>query len=110
MKVYLSLPISGQPTKERMDYANQVKREIECTYRCGWGYFKFEDELNIITPFDVCPEPDKPYSYYMGKDIEALLECDAIYLCEGWQNSKGCMAEFEVARMYGKEIIFEREW
>ena len=37
MKVYLSLPISGQPTKERMDYANQVKQEIECTYRCGWG-------------------------------------------------------------------------
>ena len=30
---------------------------------------------------------------------------DAIYMCEGWQNSKGCMAEFEVARVYGKEII-----
>ena len=66
------------------------------------------NEWEIITPFDVCPEPDKPYSYYMGKDIEALLECDAIYLCEGWQNSKGCMAEFEVARIYGKEIIFEK--
>ena len=44
----------------------------------------------------------------MGKDIEALLECDAIYMCEGWQNSKGCMAEFEVARIYGKEIMFEK--
>ena len=70
MKVYLSLPISGQPTKERMDYANQVKQEIECTYRCGWGYFKFEDELNIITPFDVCPEPDKPYSYYWARILK----------------------------------------
>ena len=36
------------------------------------------------------------------------MECDAIYLCEGWQNSKGCMAEFEVARIYGKEIMFEK--
>lgn len=61
-----------------------------------------------ITPFDVCPEPDKPYSYYMGKDIEALLECDAIFLCEGWQNSKGCMAEFEVARIYNKQILSEK--
>ena len=107
MKVYLSLPISGKPTKERMAYAEQVKRKLECTYRCAWGYSKFGDKLNIITPFDICPEPDKPYSYYMGKDIEALLECDAIYLCEGWQDSKGCMAEFAVAKIYNKKIIIE---
>lgn len=34
-----------------------------------------------------------------------LLECDAVYFCIGWQRSKGCMAEFEVARVYGKEIL-----
>lgn len=107
-RIYVSLPISGCPINQRKEYAYRVKRELECGHYAGWGYFKDEDETQIVTPFDVCPEPDKPYSYYMGKDIEALLECDAIYLCEGWQNSKGCMAEFEVARIYGKEIIFER--
>lgn len=107
-RIYLSLPISGYPINQRKEYAYQVKRELECGHYAGWGYFKDEDEIQIVTPFDVCPEPDKPYSYYMGKDIEALLECDAIYLCEGWQNSKGCMAEFEVARIYGKEIMFEK--
>ena len=56
---------------------------------CRVGYFKDEDEIQIVTPFDVCPEPDKPYSYYMGKDIEALLECDAIYLCEGVAELQG---------------------
>ena len=50
---------------------------------------------------------DAKSELFKRKDIEALLECDAIYLCEGWQNSKGCMAEFEVARIYGKEIMFE---
>ena len=75
------------------------------------GYSKFGDELNIITPFDVNENEDKDsYARKMGNDIEALLECDAIYLCEGWQNSKGCMAEFEVARIYGKEIMFEKQW
>ena len=109
MKIYISLPISGQPTKERMAYAEQVKQDLECTYRRGWGYSKSGDELNIITPFDVNENEDKDsYARKMGNDIEALLECDAIYLCEGWQNSKGCMAEFEVARIYSKEIIFER--
>ena len=109
MKVYLSLPISGQPTKERMAYAEQVKQELECTYRRDWGYSKFGDKLNIITPFDVNENEDKDsYARKMGNDIEALLECDAIYLCEGWQNSKGCMAEFEVARIYNKQILFEK--
>ena len=111
MKVYVSLPISGQPIEKRMAYAEQVKRELECSYRCGWGYSKFGDKLNIITPFDVNENEDKDsYARKMGNDIEALLECDAIYLCEGWQNSKGCMAEFEVARIYGKEIMFEKQW
>lgn len=99
-RIYISIPISGHDLEEVKERARKEREWLLC----------IEDGLHrqdIITPFDVCPELDKPYSYYMGKDIEALLECDAIYLCEGWQNSKGCMAEFEVARIYGKEIMFE---
>ena len=100
-RIYISIPISGHDLEEVKAKAKDI---IECIL---WDELGIEKGLDIITPFDVCPEPDKSYSYYMGKDIEALLECDAIYLCEGWQNSKGCMAEFEVARIYGKEIMFE---
>ena len=108
MRLYLSLPISGKPTKERMAYANQMRDALTEAFRKGNGLFKDESELKIITPFDVNENEDKDsYARKMGNDIEALLECDAIYLCEGWQNSKGCMAEFEVARIYGKEIIIE---
>ena len=103
-RIYISIPISGHDLEE-------VKaKAIDIIERLLWDVFELKKGRNrpdIITPFDVCHEPDKPYSYYMGKDIEALLECDAIYLCEGWQNSKGCMAEFEVARIYGKKIMFE---
>ena len=103
-RIYISIPISGHDIEE-------VKaKAIDIIERLLWDELGIENGLDIITPFDVCPEPDKPYSYYMGKDIEALLECDAIFLCEGWQNSKGCMAEFEVARIYGKEIMFEKQW
>ena len=103
-RIYISIPISGHDLEEVKAKAKDI---IECIL---WYELGIEKGFDIITPFDVCPEPDKPYSYYMGKDIEALLECDAIYLCEGWQNSKGCMAEFEVARIYGKEIMFEKQW
>lgn len=104
-RIYLSLPIknTGYTTKERMKYADEVRRFLELRYGVR------NENVIVITPFDVNENEDKDsYARKMGNDIEALLECDAIYLCEGWQNSKGCMAEFEVARIYNKQILFER--
>ncbi len=94
MRIYISLPISGLNLEKCKARANEVKRMIE---RKGH---------KAITPFDVCPEPDKPYSHYMGRDIEALLESDAIIRCAGWSNSKGCHLESECAHIYHK-IIFD---
>lgn len=62
-------------------------------------------EAEVITPFDICTEEGKPYSYYMGKCIEALIECDIVRFECGWESSKGCMAEFEVAKVYGIKMI-----
>ena len=69
-RIYISIPISGHDLEEVKEKVRKAKIWVSHRY-------------DAITPFDVCPEPDKPYSYYMGKDIEALLECDAIYLCGG---------------------------
>ena len=104
-RIYISIPISGHDLEEVKAKARDISERLLCDV---FGFKKDRNRPDVITPLDVCPEPDKPYSYYMGKDIEALLECDVIYLCKGWQNSKGCMAEFEVARIYGKEIMFEQ--
>ena len=104
-RIYLSLPIknTGYTTKERMKYADEVRRLLELRYGVR------NENVIVITPFDVNENEDKDsYARKMGNDIEALLECDAIFLCEGWQNSKGCMAEFEVARIYNKQILFEK--
>ena len=103
-RIYISIPISGHDLEEVKAKARNIREWVL------WDEFGIEmwsHRQDVITPFDVCPEPDKPYSYYMGKDIEALLECDTVYFCKGFQNSKGCMAEFEIARIYGKQIIFE---
>jgi hypothetical protein len=94
-KIYISIPITGKDIDKVMCDAVFAKMKLQ------------SKEVECVCPFDICDEKNKPYSYYMGKDIEVLLECEAIYLCQGWQNSKGCMTEFEVARIYGKEIIFE---
>lgn len=51
------------------------------------------------------PKVIKPIKGVSEAMVERWLQ--DINICEGWQNSKGCMAEFEVARIYGKEIIME---
>lgn len=93
MKVYISIPITDHDYEKQKALANKIKTQFE----------KVGDET--ITPFDVAPEKDKPYSYYMGRDIEALLECDAVYFCKGHENSKGCRLEFAAALTYNKTIM-----
>lgn len=83
MKAYISIPISGRSLHEAKQHAEVIKAKLE------------EHGHKCITPFDVCPEPDKPYAYYMGKDIEAILadDIDAIVFGNGFQYSKGCRLE-----------------
>lgn len=92
-KVYLSLPITGRPLEKAKEYASKMKERL--TFQ---GY-------EVVTPFEINPNSEEPYSRLMGRCIEALLECDAAYFCIGWQHSKGCMAEFETAKIYEKEIL-----
>lgn len=95
MKVYISVPITGHDMKIVRTWINTAKKTI------------INSGHTPVSPLDVAPEQDMPYSYYMGKDIEALLECEAIYLLRGWQESRGCNLEFWTAKVYNKKIMFE---
>lgn len=41
----------------------------------------------------------------MRADLKLLLDCDAIYLLKGYQNSKGAMIEYDLARILHFDII-----
>lgn len=94
-KVYISLPITGMEMEKVVSKANDRKKLL--------SFKGFEP----VTPFDVSPDSNASYAEHMGRDIQALLECDAVYFCRGWQDSKGCQAEYEVAKIYGKQMVFE---
>ncbi len=94
-KVYVSIPITGEDYNDQRNHAFVVATDLGMK-----GY-------DPITPFDINPQATTPYNEAMGKCVEALLECDAICLCKGWNNSKGCRAELQVALVYGKDVITE---
>ena len=97
MKIYISLPISGRKMDEVRNDSENAKAKIE--------------ELGHVpvSPLDVSPNPDAPYSEHIGKDISALLECDAIVLLKGFDVSRGCLLEREAALIYEKQIFYWKE-
>jgi len=46
---------------------------------------------------------------YMREDIKGLMDCDTIYLLDGWQNSKGATLELSIAEKLGYIVDFQSE-
>ena len=44
--------------------------------------------------------------YYLGKSISAMKNIDAIYMCDGWTQARGCRIEHQVAKEYGIKILY----
>lgn len=101
-KCYICLPISGV-TSDLWSRLNKAKEEVE-----EMGFIPVSPlELNNQT------EEDPQYGResvgtYMGRDIQSIIDdCDAVYVCNGWQTSQGCNVEIECAKQYYKEIIYQ---
>ncbi len=97
MKVYISLPITGHPIDEVRKKADQAKQQLS-----DMGH-------EPVSPLDVSPDPDAPYAEHIGRDIAALLTCDAALFLDGWNKSNGCLLEYFAAIIYGKKVIHARK-
>ena len=87
-KLYVSLPITGR------DY-DDVCRRCEAAERMYGG------EWTVITPVNVCRGLSGPYGLFLGRCVEALLECDAAVFLDGWTDSRGCRTENFICETYG---------
>ena len=92
MKIYISGPISGYNIDERKAAFGKVQEHL------------FNKGYEPVNPFI---SEGKSYSDYMRADLKLLLDCDAIFLMNGWNHSKGCIAERNEAEICGMKIIKE---
>jgi hypothetical protein len=53
--------------------------------------------------------PDLDMDATIRRDIEAVMNADAIYMLNGWEQSTGAVAEHAVALWAGKEVLFETQ-
>ena len=91
-KVYISLPISDGTWKPWNQIASQLRTDRKTWFQGG-------------VTFGSIFRPKTSYAEHIGRDITALLECDAVLVLPGWVESKGCALEMEAARIYGKKIL-----
>ena len=51
--------------------------------------------------------------FWLSQSLERLAMADMIWLCDGWEYSKGCNVELECAMQYGISIVYPEyiiEW
>ena len=92
-KIYISLPITGQESKAR-EKADRIKAALSKK-----GY-------EAVSPFDIYAGKDPDYEDHLCFDLRAMMECDIVYFCQGWDRSCGCGIEHDVAmrmKAYGKK-------
>ena len=96
-KVYMSFPISGYDIEERKAYAEKLKKSLS----------QFYDD--VFNPLENGVPLDAPTSEHMKEDIKNLLTCDTILMCKGFELSRGCMIEYQIAIFCGLNIIYEEK-
>ena len=109
MRVFISQPMSGEEEKYILATRERVKRnifkllgedvEIIDNYFTDDFRHSLEMEEKDVRQFDL---------FWLAESLAYLSEADIIYMCDGWENSKGCNIEFECAKKYGIDICFEK--
>ena len=93
MKVYISGPISGLPLETV--YNNFTNAEVRL----------LEQGYEVVNPLNNGLPTNATWNEHMRADLKLLLDCDAIYILKGYQNSKGAMIEYDLARILHFDII-----
>ncbi len=134
MKFYISLPISGHTSddvEQRIGMAKvaiekYVKHVQEKDIDTVGGFSRviiellqdFDPDNDIYDPISLnkvlCLSDDATSNGYdnpdsvvaLGEDIMTIIDSvDVLVLCDGWQDSKGCVLEMMTALLFDKKII-----
>jgi hypothetical protein len=94
-KIYISGKITGLPKDVYEKYFNETE-----DYLIAIGYEAI-NPLKVVAALGI---DENDYPKLMGANIEALLNCDYIYLLDNWRDSKGARAEKAIADIMGIKI------
>lgn len=95
MKIFIAIPISDRDETEQREHSDLIKASLS---RAGH---------RPVTPFDNYAGKHPTYVDHITQALRVIHDCDAIFLCDGWQFSRGCRIEANFAQEFGKRIMYE---
>lgn len=104
MKLYLSGPMRGYP-----------KYNFPAFFEAGSILTKLGH--TVVSPAQMDYDTDgeesmdttkllHPMSHYIMRDIQAIIDCDAVALIQGWEKSSGATAEAYVAKVWMGKTLY----
>ena len=108
MKLYIATPINArqEPTMREKLVAAKHRVGMLKEILADDDRFKNYELISTFDFNDMCDTEEKA----MSRCIYHVLTSDAIYLDHGWTASKGCNLEYQVAKIYGKQIFEHSEY
>lgn len=111
--IFISQPMSGKSEEEILATRQKEIEKIHQLFDADGV------EINIIASYidDATRKHFKEHVsddinwdiFWLSQSLERLAMADMIWLCEGWEYSKGCNVELECAIQYGVSVVYP-EW
>ena len=97
-KVLISLPMSDFSDKEIQKNVNMYRGLLEAKGYTAVSDFKEDFESPAIKDKDL---------YCLGKRIQKMSVCDAVFFAPDWEKDRMCMAENAVANLFNINILYD---
>ena len=103
-KVFISMPMKGRTAETIIKERNFISKKLESKLGKRFIDWIFIDSISEYThPRTTKNKEIKNLAY----SISRLADADFVYFVKGWENSRGCKIEHEIAKQYGIEIMAE---
>jgi hypothetical protein len=94
-KIYISGPMTGIEQLNFPAFARAAK-------------FLRDAGATVSAPHEIAMKYPESWEKCMAEDIKALCDCEAVFMLDGWEKSKGAHLELHIAHRLNLEIFFER--
>lgn len=104
--IYVAGPMRGYP---RFNFDNFEK--YTNILRSMGHLVMSPHEHDLDTGFN--PDTDAPTPEMLKEmimwDLQAVADCDAIFLLDGWEHSSGVACELALAKFLGKIVLYQKD-
>ena len=133
MIIYISLPMHGHNEADTRDRAERAKNYIQEVLNAGfrkqWAeqYGGENAAINVVSPLDVARRLDEAVKAeaqqaamfnpayatprrlsdvdYLLEDLRAVSQSNLVVVLDGWESSRGCLAEVAFAKARGIAVV-----